>query len=60
LVISLLLNAVVIAILGGIAYIATLAGPIVVWSFMGGFFTCYILFKCWRFDYDPPPTISVQ
>jgi hypothetical protein len=58
--ISLLANIAVVAVLGVIALIAKEVGPWVCLGWLGGFFSCYVIFRCWRFDKDPPPTISAS
>ena len=47
-------NALVIAIMTGLFFVADAAGPWLCGAFFLGFVTCYIGFRCWRFDRDEP------
>lgn len=44
----------VIGILAGFGYSLKWAGPEFCYGLIAGFTTCYVLFRCWRFDYDEP------
>ena len=45
-----LMNAMVLFGLLGLVWLADAAGPWLCGAFLVGFFTCYIGFRCWRFD----------
>lgn len=44
----------VICILASFGYSLKWAGPEFCYGLIAGFLTCYVLFRCWRFDYDEP------
>lgn len=48
------MNLAVIAILVAFAYFLKWAGTEFCVGLIAGFSACYVLFRCWRFDYDEP------
>lgn len=54
---ALLANAISIAVLGGVYYLAKEAGPALGGAWLLGFFSCYVIFKCWRVDKADQPVI---
>jgi len=46
-----------IAILSGLYFIANTAGPALCTAWLVGFFSCYVIFKCWRQDRGGPPLL---
>lgn len=49
-----ILNAIVLAIVMGVAYLASIAGWQLCLAYIVGFLVCYIGYGVWRYDYDDP------
>jgi hypothetical protein len=48
------MNLAVVAVLAALAYFMRWMGAEYAFGWLSGFAFCYIVFKCWRFDYDEP------
>lgn len=55
----LVMNLAVIAVLAAFAYFMKWMGVQFALGWIFGFAFCYVMFRCWRFDYDEP-TVPIK